>query len=173
MEECNFVRFGFEVFMMKVVEDKIQDQEPRTNQIVREPPAIAEIIFVDGAVNQSGVEVINGRVVPIAGGAAMPEPEKFLCESARRAAAFHVRKTEKLALGEIPGMSGNEVEELSLNAGVAIILNLREMFRWDIHKDKMSSMISGSCMAGRSRAVSSARAYMAKPALAFAARFPR
>ena len=81
------------------------------------------------------------------------------------------RKAEKLPLREVPGMCGNEVQELGLGAGVAIALKGCEMFRRDVHKDRMSCMISGSCMAGRSRAASSAKAYMAKPAWAFAARW--
>jgi len=45
-----------------------------------------------------------------------------------------------------------------------------EMFWPDVHSEEISCMISGSDMAGRSRAASSGSAYMTKPALALAGR---
>ena len=55
MEIGDFLRLCFEVLLFEVTENKVQNHEPGANEIVREAPAIAEIVPVDRAVNQSGV----------------------------------------------------------------------------------------------------------------------
>src|ERR1700747_1865528 len=100
----------------------------------------------------------------------MPESQQFFGEPARDPALFDTREAKKLPLGKVSGMRGHKIQELSLGAGITIALNGGEVFWRDVHSDKISCMISGSCIAGRSRAASSANAYMAKPAWAFATR---
>ena len=144
--------------MLQVAENKIQDHEPSLNRIIREVSAIAKFVFFDRFINEPRVKVVDEGVAAIPAATAMPESQYFLRKPECRTPALYVCKAEELPLSEIAGMSSNQVEKLSLGSTVAVTSNSREIFWRDVHSDKMSSMISGSCIAGRSRAASSAKA---------------
>ena len=69
-------------------------------------------------------------------------------------------------------MRRGKIEETRFLLAITEVAEGFEMFRAD-HSDKMSSMISGSEMAGRSRAASSGSAYLANPAIGTAMRLVR
>ena len=75
---------------------------------------------------------------------------------------------EKLAKREVALRRG-KIEEARFLLAITEVAEGFEIFRAD-HSERMSSMISGSEMAGRSRATSSGSAYIANLVLASAAK---
>ena len=99
----------------------------------------------------------------------MAEPDAPRGELVHVPALRGAREIEKLAESEVSRMCGDEVEKAGFLLVVTEVNEGCEMF-WTGHSDRMSNMISGSEMAGRSRAASSGSAYIANPVWALPAK---
>ena len=139
------------------------------DQFTRKAAAIAQVIAVESAVDFARKEVENRCPVSASGSPNVAQSDTFAGELVHVPALRGARVIKKLAQSEVPGVRGDEVEKAGFLLVVTEINEGFEMF-WTGHSDRMSNMISGSDMAGRSRAASSGSAYIANPVWALAAR---
>ncbi len=168
-EVGDFLGFGFEILQAGMGQNKVQNQQPGLDQFTRKAATIAQVIAVESAVDLARKEVKDRRPVSTSGGPNVAEPDTLAGELVNVPALRGARVIKKLVHGEIAGVRGDEVEKTGFLLVVAEINESREMCRTG-HSDRMSNIISGSDMAGRSRAASSGSAYIANPVWALAAK---
>src|SRR2546430_7702895 len=99
----------------------------------------------------------------------MAHPDALASELVHVPALRRAREIKKLAKREVARVRRGKIEETRFLLAITEVAEGFEIFRAD-HSDRMSSMIPGSEMAGRSRAASSGSAYIANPVWAFAAK---
>ena len=170
---ADFVVFGFEKIAVKMTQHKVENEQARVDQFFRKMTAVAQIVLANPSIDPAGVHVVEMRLPGAFRGSCVLSLNQFLREAEGWPSFGLAGEFGELLEGKESGVCRYQIQE----AGFAIVIaegrERVEMFRCDLHREKMSCMISGSDIAGRSRTASCAEAYMAKPALAFAARFSR
>src|SRR6266851_1274256 len=169
VEVADFFLLGFEVVVIGMGQNKIQDEEPGADQFVGETTAVAEIVLLDGHVEGPCKEVVDQRVPSQSGSPYMTVLQGFHGQAGAHTSSIDPGKIEELPLGEVPRVGGNEVEEARFGRGVTVSLDGLDVFGTNAHRERMSSMISGSAIARRRRTASSAKAYRVNPARALSA----
>jgi hypothetical protein len=81
--------------------------------------------------------------------------ERALNQAVHRRAGFLPEEVREMALREIAGMRGHEIEELCFRSRVAEALKRRDVFLRNVHRARMSVIRCGSCSAPRTRDASS------------------
>ena len=132
-------------------------------------PTIANVLAVDLAVETAGEQVIDRSALWKAFGPGVVLGVKFVPEDGRALAPMGVGEGEKLTCHKVAGMRRYNVEKASLRFGVAESFQGIEMGRRDVHSVRIPAVISRSSRTRRKRDASSERAYIEKPAAAFAA----
>ena len=59
---------SFQVALVRVGENEVQNEESGLNEVLRVAPPVAQVLSVDGAIESPGIEVVNVGVIGTLGG---------------------------------------------------------------------------------------------------------
>jgi hypothetical protein len=144
--------------VIRVGQNKVQDQEPGADQFVGQTAAIAKIVLLDGLIEGACEEIVDQGMTSESGCPNVAVVVGFDGQARAHAPSIDPGKTEELLLGEVAGMGGDEVKEACFGRGITVPLDSPNVFDRSAHRERMACMISGSAIAGRRRTASSAKA---------------
>ncbi len=104
--------------------------------------SVAEVVFLDLAVNGPGKEVVDGTSPHVVADSGVTLLEKFL---GKRGGTFSVRasrESTELSQSEVAREHRHDVEKAGLRVGVAEVLDPFDVSSGKIHRDKISAVNS-------------------------------
>src|SRR5713101_2316977 len=111
--------------------------------------AVAEIVLFHLTVNSPRKEVGNRADAGVVTHRNVFTLKKLPGKQKRTLATCCVRKSTELTKGEVAGMDGYDVEEVSLRLGVAEAFDSLDLFSRHFHRDKISAAGSGCTLLGQ------------------------
>ena len=136
-EVIDFVGFGFEVIFVGMGEDEVQNHQPGVDHFRGLAPPVTEIILVDQVVNLAREEVVDVGVFGVGGSAGMAELKDFSGQAVHEGPWAVVGEVEILALREVAGVRGHEIEEVSLSVGITEVADGAQMLWADVHSQQI------------------------------------
>ena len=158
MKVAKFFLLGFQVVVIGLVKNKIQDQEPGADPFVGKMATIAKIVLVDERIKGACEQVVDQGMTREPRSPDVAMSKGFGGQAGAHTPAIDPGKIKELPLGEVPGMGGDEVNEPRFGRGITVAFDGLDVIGTNAHSERMSCMISGSARAGRRRAASSAKA---------------
>src|SRR6266851_4836978 len=146
-EEADLFRLRFQVFPLRVREDKIEHSDAPLDVFDFVLPAIADVLAVDLAVESAREQVIDRSALWKAFGPGMFLGLKLVPEGGSARAP--------MPSGEGEELTRHDVEKSSFGLGVAEGLQSVEMDTGDVHSVRIRAVISRSSRMRRKRDVSS------------------
>ncbi len=130
----------------------------------------ADVILADGLIEIACIEVIDLAVPQIKAGGGVALFDELPNEGQATLAGLSVDEAEELLAGEVARMSSDQVEKTGLVLGVAERAESNGIHPCDVHRAKISAVISWVSRTRRSLGWSCGLAKRWNPAFAFSAR---
>jgi hypothetical protein len=134
VEVAKFFVLGFQVVVIGMGQNKVQDQEPGADQFVGKTAAIAEIVLVDGRIKGAREEVVDQGMTREPSSPDVAMSEGFSGQAGAHTPAIDPGKIEELLLGKVPGMGGDEVKEPRFGRGITVALDGLDVFGTNAHR---------------------------------------
>src|SRR5579859_872894 len=149
-KEGELVGLRFQVGKLWVCEHEVENRNPGLDVFVFMPAPVAKVLPVEFAVNLAREEVIDP---PVSRKCAAPRVFiglELVPKQVRALAPLDARESEKLTSHEIAGVCGNDVEKTCLGLGIAEGLQCGDVYRVDVHREKILAVSSESSRMRRS-----------------------
>ncbi len=168
-EVANLVLFGFKELVIEFSENEIERGEPGADVFGRVFATEADIILADGFVQVPGEEMVDLAVAQARARGGVPLFEQLPDKGQAALSRLALDESNKLLTSEVARMGGDKVEETGFVLGVAERSKSDGVHAGDVHKAKISAVISWASRTRRSLGWSCCRANKWNPALAFSA----
>src|ERR1700733_517868 len=136
----DLVLFAFEIVTVEIGKNEIEDGESSLSKFKRMVASVANVFFVNRFVERLERKLINACIVLNLNLFHVHVLEKPFDKCIHGPSRFLFDKTQVMPLGEVPGMSGHDVEKTALSFRVSEPCDTCEMLMRDVHRVRISVM---------------------------------
>ncbi len=155
-EKPNLLRLRFEVLVVRMSENEIENGEAPLDEIEFVSSAITDVLAFNLSVEPAREHVIDNAALRKALDPDVPQALQFRPKASRSLSPMSPREFQKLPCDEVPRMRGHKVKKASLFFVVAEGNESFEMSLGNLHRERISAVRSRSLRMRRSRGASSA-----------------